>query len=30
MCNDEIIRETGIIPQGNVSEYAYILFYKKL
>ncbi len=29
MCNDDVIRDTGINEHGNVSEYAYILIYRR-
>lgn len=29
LCNDQLIRDTGINDQDNVSEYAYILVYRK-
>jgi ubiquitin C-terminal hydrolase len=28
-CNDEFISETSMKQQGNVSEHAYMLFYKR-
>lgn len=29
-CNDEQVKEANIKKQGNVSEWAYMLFYKRM